>query len=205
MLTILWPWVKKKCPKYVRALVISYVRQGQYPHRTENATGKGLQRWTIWKGLAHSRHLKNARFIHTQSLCRDTETKKKKCFPASSSLAARILSLVLVFLEGHTFYLWPSKYHLKPRPLLTLPAPIQHPPGDPDHSTECLLSSFSLPSPSLLGGIRAFSLCSFLCSGRQALRDTQLSLPRQPAPPGRAGSLTLGHTFTLSIWFKVCL
>lgn len=94
--------------------------------------------------------------------------KKKKCFPASSSLAARILSLVLVFLEGHTFYLWPSKYHLKLRPLLTLPAPIQHPPGDPDHSTECLLSFPSacpLP-PSLEESGHFCYAVSFVLGGR---------------------------------------
>lgn len=34
---------KKKCPKYVRALVISYVRQGQYPPPlpTELGTQRG--------------------------------------------------------------------------------------------------------------------------------------------------------------------
>lgn len=127
----------------------------------------------------------------TLSLYAEKQTKKKKCFPASGSLATRIPSLVLVFLEGHTFYFWPSKYHLKPCPLLTPPAPIQHPPGDPDHSTECLLSSSACPLPPSLEESGHFSLCSFLCSGRQALRDTQLSLPHQPVLPGLAGLVHL--------------
>lgn len=83
------------------------------------------------------------------------------------------------------------KIPLEACPLLTLPCshPV-HPPGDPDHSTECLLSSFSLPSPSSLEGIRGhFCYAVSFVLETKLLRDTQLSLPRQPAPPGRAGSL----------------